>query len=96
MCRRYDEALRLGSQVPRDIWPEFPGWMAVANAHSGNLAEARSLGAAFLYNVRAIWRGSPDADDQELVRWFFLDNPIQQKADIDRFADGLRIAGVEV
>jgi TolB-like protein/class 3 adenylate cyclase len=94
MCRHYDEAVRLGSQVSRDIWPEFPGWMAVAHAHVGNLAEARSLGAAFLHNVRAIWRGSPDADDQELVRWFFLDNPIQHKADIDRIAEGLRIAGV--
>jgi TolB-like protein/Tfp pilus assembly protein PilF len=96
MCRRYDEAVRLGSQVSRDIWPEFPGWMAVAHGHAGNLAEARFLGAAFLHNVRAIWRGSPDADDQELVRWFFLDNPIQHKADIDRFVEGLRIAGVEV
>ena len=96
LCHRYDEAVRLGSQVSRDIWPEFPGWMAVANAHAGNLSEARSLGASFLHNVRTIWRGSPDADDQELVRWFFLDNPIQHKVDIDRFTEGLRIAGVEV
>jgi TolB-like protein/class 3 adenylate cyclase len=96
LCRRYEEAIRFGSQTSRDIWPEFPGWLAVAQAHLGNLAEARSLGAAFIHNVRAIWRGSPDVDERELVRWFFMDNPIQHQADIDQFTEGLRIAGVKV
>jgi tetratricopeptide (TPR) repeat protein len=96
LCRRYDRAVDVGSQASTDTWPEFPGWLAVAHAHLGNLDEARSLGAAFLRNVRAIWRGDSNVDDRELVRWFFLDNPIQHKADIDHFLAGFRIAGLSV
>ena len=96
LCRQYAEAIRCGSQSSGDIWPEFPGWLAVAHAHLGNLGEARSFGTAFVRNVRAIWRGSPNPDERELVRWFFMDNPIQHQADIDQFLKGLRIAGVKV
>jgi TolB-like protein/class 3 adenylate cyclase/Tfp pilus assembly protein PilF len=96
LCRHYDAAVDLETKVARDIWPESPGWLAVAHAHLGNLDKARSLGEAFRHNVRAIWRGDPNVDDKELVRWFFLDNPIQHAADIDHFLAGLRIAGLEV
>ncbi len=96
LCRRYEEAIRIGRQTPTDVWPEYPGWLAVAHAHLGRLSEARSLGAAFRHNVRAIWRGDSNVDDKELVRWFFLDNPIQHQADIDHFRAGFRIAGLEV
>ncbi|UVC14295.1 adenylate/guanylate cyclase domain-containing protein [Mesorhizobium onobrychidis] len=96
LCRRYDRALELGAQASRDVWPEFPGWLAVANAHLGNLDEARSLGTAFLRNVRGIWRGDPGADDKELMRWFFFDNPIQHQADVDRLLTGFRLAGLQV
>ena len=58
LCHHYDRAIEAGSQASSDVWPEFPGWLAVAHAHLGNLDEARSLGAAFLHNVRSIWRGT--------------------------------------
>lgn len=96
LSRRYGPAIDLASLASRDIWPEFPGWLAVAQAHLGNVDAARTLGAAFLRNVKAIWRGDSNVDDRELVRWFLLDNPIQHKVDIDHFLEGLRIAGLRV
>lgn len=95
LCRRYDVAVNLRAQVTRIAWPEAPGWLAVAHAHLGNVDEARSLGAVFRQNVRAIWRGSVEATDKEIVRWFFLDNPIQREADRDHFTAGFRIAGLD-
>ena len=82
--------------MSHDPWPEFPGWLAVAYAHAGHLEEARRLGAEFRGNVRKRWRGDPEAGDKEFVKWFFLDNPIQAQADIDRFTEGFRIAGLNV
>jgi adenylate cyclase len=96
LCHHYDRAIEAGSQASSDVWPEFPGWLAVAHAHLGNLDEARSLGAAFLHNVRSIWRGDSNVDDKELLRWLFLDNPIQHKAEIDHVVAGFRIAGLRV
>jgi len=93
---RYEEAIAAARDLSHDPWPEFPGWLAVAHAHLGHVEEARALGAEFIRNVRQRWRGVPEAGDKEFVRWFFLDNPIQNRADIDRFTDGFRIAGLNV
>jgi adenylate cyclase len=93
---RYEEAVAIARDLSNDLWPEFPGWLAVAHAHLGQLDDANLRGSDFIRNVRKRWRGEPTADDKEIVKWFFLDNPIQNQADIDRFKDGFRIAGLNV
>jgi TolB-like protein/class 3 adenylate cyclase len=93
---RYEEAIAEAVELSRDPWPEFPGWLAIANAHLDRIAEAKALGEAFRRNVRERWRGDPKAGDKDFVKWFFLDNPIQDQADIDRFTEGFRLAGLEV
>jgi adenylate cyclase len=93
---RYGEAIMIARDLSHDPWPEFPGWLAVAHAHLGNLDEAKTLGSRFVHTVRERWRGESAAIDQDIVKWFFLDNPIQHQSDIDRFKDGFRIAGLNV
>jgi hypothetical protein len=78
----------------REVWPEFPAWMAAHFAHAVRLDEARQRAAAFVANVRRVWAGDPQAGSEDYVRWMMNWNPFRRATDSGRFLAGLRKAGL--
>ncbi len=73
--------------------PELEAYPLVATyAHLGREEEAADILAEYL---RKTWEGGPSMlRDQPRVRWVLTYYPFKNQADTDRFADGLRKAGL--
>jgi len=92
-CRRFEEMQAIYDIVP-ELFPHTPGWRAAAYAHLGRKQEAAERAAAFARNIRAIWRGPPDATPKDYGRCFVDFIPLRRAEERDIMETGLRLAGL--
>jgi TolB-like protein/tetratricopeptide (TPR) repeat protein len=89
------EALALGSQAPISMFVDIPAFLAASCALTGDVDRARFYLGAFLSQLGdRITYGRPP-DPGEPLRWLLHVNPFRRTQDIDRLAQGLRLAGLE-
>ena len=89
------EVLEVGSQAPISTFVDIPAFLAASCALTGNLERARFYLAEFLSQLGdRITFGRPP-DPGEPLRWLLHVNPFRRAQDIDRLAQGLRLAGLE-
>jgi TolB-like protein len=88
------DLLTVGAQAPISMFVDVPAFLAASCALSGDLPRARSYLDAFLSQLGArITYGRPP-DPGEPLRWLLHVNPFRRTEDIDRLAEGLRLAGL--
>jgi TolB-like protein len=89
------EALALGSQAPISMFVDIPAFLAASCALTGDIERARFYLGEFLSQLGdRITYGRPP-DPGEPLRWLLHVNPFRRTQDIDRLAQGLRLAGLE-
>lgn len=77
------------------MWVDLPGFIAAAYGHIGEIEAARQYMQLFIETfTSSITRGrSPQAN--EILNWVRQANPFRYQEDIDRYVDGLQLAGIE-
>jgi TolB-like protein/tetratricopeptide (TPR) repeat protein len=89
------EVLAVGAQAPMSMFVDIPAFLAASCALTGDFERARFFLAEFLSQLGdRITYGRPP-DPGEPLRWLLHVNPFRRPEDIDRFEQGLRLAGLE-
>ncbi len=73
---------------------DFPATAAAAAALAGDMDAARALLAEFLTQFRIKITFGREPEPGEPMRWLIDANPFRRPADLERFLDGLRRAGL--
>jgi tetratricopeptide (TPR) repeat protein len=76
--------------------PAFAIWGCAAKAHVGRLDEAKAGFERTLEKVAADWHGQQPPTRASIVRWLLHAYPIAIRADWERLAAGLALAGAPV
>lgn len=76
--------------------PAFAIWGCAAKAHVGRLDEARAGFERTLEKVAADWHGQQPPTRASIVRWLLHAYPMAIRADWERLAAGLALAGAPV
>lgn len=89
----FEEAVELLARVQHQTaWRR--SFRISALGHLGRVEEARYQAQLFVEQIRAIWRGPPDAGAQAFVDWMMAHLPFAQPADEARMRTGLMLAGL--
>ena len=76
--------------------PAFAIWGCAAKAHVGRLDEAKAEFERTLKKVAADWHGQQPPTRASIVRWLLHAYPMAIRADWERLAAGLALAGAPV
>ena len=93
LAGEYESCITTIGQLER-IPPETRAFLIAAYALSGRKEDACKAAKAFIHEIRMIWIGPSDADENDYIRWLCQIVPIKPKEDIKRFFDGLAQAGL--
>jgi TolB-like protein/tetratricopeptide (TPR) repeat protein len=89
----YDEACRVAARAPRSF-VDLPAYLAASAALDGQHDLARRSLETFLTDFRDKIVFGAELDAGDPLRWIDLVNPFEQRADFERLAHGLEIAGL--
>jgi adenylate cyclase len=93
LTREYESCITTIGHLEK-ISPETRAFLIAAYALAGKREDACMAAEAFIHEIRKIWIGPSDADENDYVRWLFQIAPIKPKKDIKRLFGGLAKAGL--